>query len=1419
VDIILTGTLTYTGVFVVQGCPTSGGTCVANNTNAAGNPALTGVALTAGVQYYIIVDTWPAPACTPFTINVQAAAPPPPPPPAPVNDLVCNATEISCGQTLAGTTIGATLAGTGEAVPCGAITPTAPGVWYVVPGGGQIMTASLCGTAAWDSYIQIYSGANCNSLNCVDGVDDAGPACAGLAASVSWNAQLGLNYYIFVSGFSTNSNFNLALSCVTPPPAIVGCTGSFTDSGGAAGNYGPNETQIFTYCPSAVGGRVRMTFTQFNLQNNFDFLTIYDGASTSAPTLGTYTGLVGPGVVEATLTNGSGCLTFVFQSDDITQNAGWSANISCLQPCQTIVSNLISTSPAVQGDGVIRICQGQQVTFNGSGTFSQSGAGASYNWSFGDGVPVNGSSVTQTFATAGSYIANLNIEDVNGCLNTNRLNVIIQVSTTPVISPIITPNPICLGQSAAASSTVNMTPFVQNCTPPISGTTFLPDGSGVSYQTSIAVDCYTSNQVVTTASDIQNICLNLEHSYLGDLNLAIVCPNGQSAILKSYPGGAGTYLGCPLDDPAVGPGTGAQYCFNSTATTLLVNAPNAPANCGTPAGITKLPGTYQPVQPFTNLIGCPLNGQWTIQVTDNLGADNGYIFNWDINFNPALLPPTSLTSFTPTIVSQGWQATSGLTTTAGSTSATVTPTVAGNNCYTYSVTDNFGCTYNQQACVSVISNLTAAVNSASICSGGSATITATPSIPGTYNYVWTVPSGAANPGNVASFNATVAGTYSVVVSTITTPSCSSPPAVGTLTVGATMTANSAAPNATVCLNQPLNPNIVFTTTGATGIGTINLPAGLAATFTGNATAGSITISGTPTSAAGSPFSYNVALTGGCGTVSAAGTLTISALPTVTSNLPSYSTCAGPDAANASAPGITLSSPQAGTTFNWSLYAGTVVAGVPIQTGTGNPNYAFTNSSCTDLNFVYQVVPVGSNGCQGNPLILPVLVRPKPTSTFSVSANPVCSNQIVTVTYTGTACPGATYNWTWPSGVTVVSGSGAGPYTISFGSISAPVNYVLRLQVVGPASLGSCTSTQTPINLVVNPTPTATIAGPTSVCSGNATALNLTSTPAGATFNWTQTATNASGSSNGTGTSINQTLTNTGAVNGTVQYVVTPVLNGCTGATSNTTVSVLQLPTATLLSSNNVCPGTSNAIIIQGTPGAQVTVVNGANNNTITIPPGGQISLSPNFYSWTTWPNGMNLVFTQVATTSAPICTTPLNFAVTANPTASASISIALTAGSNPSCAGSSLTFTATAINGGTAPQYQWAVNGVPAGTNSPTFTSSSLTNGQVVTCTLTSNATCLTSNVAVSNQIVVTINPLTLPAFNPIAQLCYGAAPIPALPSSSLNGITGIWSPTVISNTASGNYIFTPNPNQCASPTNLNVTVAPQVVLDGIYHD
>jgi subtilisin-like proprotein convertase family protein len=103
-------------------------------------------------------------------------------------------------------------------------------------------------------------------------------------------------------------------------------------------------------------------------------------------------------------------------------------------------------------------------------------------------------------------------------------------------------------------------------------------------------------------------------------------------------------------------------------------------------------------------------------------------------------------------------------------------------------------------------------------------------------------------------------------------------------------------------------------------------------------------------------------------------------------------------------------------------------------------------------------------------------------------------------------------------------------------------------------------------------------------------------------------------------------------------------------------------------------------------------------------------------------------------TSAPILIT----IIPANSVAS--VSIGITNGSNPTCPGVSQTFTAIAINGGT-PTYQWKVNGANVGTNSSTYITSSLTNGDIVTCELTSNISCLLEPHVTSNSITMVVNP------------------------------------------------------------------------------
>ncbi len=123
---------------------------------------------------------------------------------------------------------------------------------------------------------------------------------------------------------------------------IYACTGTYRDPGGD-GNYGNNARYTQTIYPSTEGAYVRLTFTQLELQQTTywntttcnDYITIYDGTSTSATQIGQYCGTnpaeIGTnGVVTAT--NDDGALTIYFYSNNRTTNTGWEAEISCYLP-------------------------------------------------------------------------------------------------------------------------------------------------------------------------------------------------------------------------------------------------------------------------------------------------------------------------------------------------------------------------------------------------------------------------------------------------------------------------------------------------------------------------------------------------------------------------------------------------------------------------------------------------------------------------------------------------------------------------------------------------------------------------------------------------------------------------------------------------------------------------------------------------------------------------------------------------------------------------------------------------------------------------------------------------------------------------------------------------------------------------------
>jgi hypothetical protein len=73
------------------------------------------------------------------------------------------------------------------------------------------------------------------------------------------------------------------------------------------------------------------------------------------------------------------------------------------------------------------------------------------------------------------------------------------------------------------------------------------------------------------------------------------------------------------------------------------------------------------------------------------------------------------------------------------------------------------------------------------------------------------------------------------------------------------------------------------------------------------------------------------------------------------------------------------------------------------------------------------------------------------------------------------------------------------------------------------------------------------------------------------------------------------------------------------------------------------------------------------------------------------------------------------------------------------CTSATLTFSASTTNGGSAPMYQWKKNGINVGSGLQNYTPSTINHGDIISCILTSNASCATQTKDTSNLIVVVV--------------------------------------------------------------------------------
>jgi uncharacterized protein (TIGR02145 family) len=531
-------------------------------------------------------------------------------------------------------------------------------------------------------------------------------------------------------------------------------------------------------------------------------------------------------------------------------------------------------------------------------------------------------------------------------------------------------------------------------------------------------------------------------------------------------------------------------------------------------------------------------------------------------------------------------------------------------------------------------------------------------------------------------------------------------------------------------------------------------------------------------------------------------VTTTPVPSVTNNPLSKSICSG-DSTH-----IILTSNVSGTIFHWtaSLTSGNIT-GFSADSGLVI-NQLLVNLLSTPGIVTYHITPkVGS--CAGTTVNFPVTVTPGDSVKVSITAstNNVCAGTQVTFTATPTN-PGTNPVYQWK--VNLVN-SGTNSISFTYTPLNNDiVTCVLTSSII--ACISNNPATSNGITMIVNPNlPVSVSVAPSQnpVCAGNTVTFTATPTNGGLlpSYQW-----KVNGVGAGTNNPTYSYIPNNGDIITCVltSSAVCPTGNPATSNPVTMTVNPnLPVSITIVASSNPFCLGSSVTFTATPVHGGTTPIyqwkVNGVNAGTN----------SPTF---TYIPANGDLVICVL--TSSETCTTgnPASsnqYLMTANTGLPAGITIA--ASSNPFCPGSSVTFIATPINGGTTPTYQWKVNGVNAGTNSHTFTYNPA-NSDSVRCVMTSNLNCVTNNPASSTEIIMsgTLAPIvsftscfdTITAINAKPIKLKGGIPLGGTYSGpGVNSLTGVFTPATAGvGTKTITYTYT-NAAMCSANKSIHIIV------------
>jgi len=247
----------------------------------------------------------------------------------------------------------------------------------------------------------------------------------------------------------------------------------------------------------------------------------------------------------------------------------------------------------------------------------------------------------------------------------------------------------------------------------------LPDGTGGIFKSPLEIDDYGNKTVIKSIKDIDMVCITMEHSFLGDLEMILKCPSGnQAVIFNAFKQNGGMIPGGFYNEKHASPGKVAvsigndldidngkqgdprwKNCFSSTKNTLGTFGDeylfgNTKKNL-IGADALNPDGIYTPEQSFSEFIGCPVKGKWTLSIKDNQEDDDGYVFDWGVFFNADEFPFNE--SYQNKIIQQGWNKAfnyDAIQSLDGDTNYIIKPIKLGEtNIFKYDLKTDYGCKF------------------------------------------------------------------------------------------------------------------------------------------------------------------------------------------------------------------------------------------------------------------------------------------------------------------------------------------------------------------------------------------------------------------------------------------------------------------------------------------------------------------------------------------------------------------------------------------------------------------------------------------------------------------------------------------------------------------------------------------------------